>query len=234
MNGTNRFNEETKMRKTWLIFTMLWVLLLSGWLLAEDAVRIDAQKRPKIVRQVKPVYPEEAKKLGLQGVVELEATINSAGKVIAVKVLPAQTSQPLLEAAAVAALRQWKYAPYMINGKAKAVIFTVTITFALGDKKEDKPAEINLAERPRRISDVKPVYPEEALKQGIQGVVIVEATIDEKGDVVAAKALPGKNPQPLLEAAALTSVRQWKFEPVIKDGKAVKVTFTVTINFTLK
>lgn len=222
------------MKKTWLIFTMLWVLLMSGWLLAEDAVRIDAQKRPKLINQVKPVYPEEAKKQGLQGVVEMEATISRSGKVIAVKVLPAQTPQPLLEAAAVAAVRQWKYAPYMINGKARAVIFTVTVTFALGDKKGDTQAEKTFAERPRRISDVKPVYPEEALKQGIQGVVIVEATIDEKGDVVAAKALPGKNPQPLLEEAALTSVKQWKFEPVIKDGKACKVTFSVTINFALK
>ncbi len=204
------------MKRTLLIFTMLWVLVLSGWLLAEDAVRIDAQKRPKIISQVKPVYPEEARKLGLQGVVELEATINRAGNVIAVKVLPAPAPQPLLAAAAVAAVRQWKYAPYVINGKAKAVIFTVTITFALGDKKADNPAEKTFAERPKRISDVKPVYPEEALKQGIQGVVIVEATIDEKGDVVAARALPGKNPQPLLEAAALTAVRQWKFEPVIK------------------
>jgi len=222
------------MKKTWLIFTMLWVLLMSVWLLAEDAVRIDAQKRPKIISQVKPVYPEEAKKQGLQGVVELEATINRAGHVVGVKVLPAQAPQPLLEAAAVAAVRQWKYAPYKINGKAQAVIFTVTITFALSDKKEDQQAAKAFDDRPKRISDVKPVYPEEALKQGIQGVVLVEATIDEKGDVVAAKALPAKNPQPLLEEAALTAVRQWKFEPIIKNGKACTVTFTVTINFALK
>lgn len=222
------------MKKTWLIFTMLWVLLASVGLLAEDAVRIDAQKRPKIISKVKPVYPEEARKQGLQGVVEMEATINRAGKVIAVKVLPAQAPQPLLEQAAVAAVRQWKYAPYMINGKAQAVIFTVTVNFVLSDIKEDKPAAETFDQRPKRISDVKPVYPEEALKQRIQGVVIVEATIDEKGDVVAAKALPGKNPQPLLEEAALTSVKQWKFKPVIKDGKACKFTFTVTINFALK
>jgi TonB family protein len=234
MNGTLRFGEETKMKKTWLIFTMLWVLLVSVWLLAEDAVRIDAQKRPKIVSQVKPVYPAEALKQKIQGAVELEATINTAGAVVGVKVLPAQTPQPLLEKAAVAALRQWKYAPYKINGKAKAVIFTVTITFALSDKKEEKQAANAFDTRPKRISDVKPVYPEEALKQGIQGRVLVEATIDEKGDVVAAKALPGENPQPLLEEAALTAVKQWKFEPFIQGGKAVKVTFTVTINFALK
>ncbi len=222
------------MKKTWLIFTMLWVLLSSAWLKAEDAVRIDAQQRPKLVKKIAPVYPEEARKQGIQGVVELEATIDRAGTVIGVKVLPAQTPQPLLEQAAVAALRQWKYAPYMINGNAKAVIFTVTITFALDAKKEDAQSAKNFAERPKRISAVNPVYPEEALKQRIQGVVLVEATIDEKGDVVAAKAMPGKVQQPLLAEAALTAVRQWKFEPIIKGGKACKATFTVTINFRLK
>ena len=44
-------------------------------------------------------------------------------------------------------------------------------------------------------------------------VVVIEATTDEIGDVVAAKVLPSKNPQPLLEAAALAAVRQWKYEP---------------------
>lgn len=223
------------MKKTWLVLSVLGALLLSGGLAAEDALRIDAQKRPKIIKKVKPVYPEEAIKKGLQGVVEMEATINRAGKVVDVKVLPAQPpAQPLLAEAAVAALRQWKYAPYLVNGKAKPVIFTVTLNFALAPKNEDVQPVKALDERPKKISDVKPVYPEEALKQRIQGVVVVEATTDEKGDVVAVRIVPGKTSQPLLEEAALTAVRQWKYEPAVKDGKAVGVTFTVTINFALK
>ena len=124
------------MNKIFLIFVALWALTAGVWLTAEDAVRIDAQKRPKIVKMVKPVYPEEALKQKIQGAVELEATINVKGDVVAVKVLPAQNPQPLLEQAAVAALRQWKYEPYMIGGKVKPVIFNVTITFALSADKE--------------------------------------------------------------------------------------------------
>ena len=221
------------MKKTWLVFPVLWMLLLNCGLAAEDALRIDAQKRPKIIKKVKPVYPAAAVKKGIQGVVEMEATINSAGDVVDVKVLPNPASQPLLEEAAVAALRQWKYEPYLINGTARAVIFTVTLTFALAPKEtEPQPAKA-FDERPKKISDVKPVYPEEALKQRIQGSVQVKATTDEKGEVTAAEIVPGKSPQPLLEEAALTAVRQWKFEPAIKDGKAVSVTFVVTINFKL-
>lgn len=222
------------MKKMLLIFAMLWVLLFSAWLKAEDAVRIDARQRPKLVKKIAPLYPEEARKQGIQGVVELEATINRAGTVIGVKVLPAQTPQPLLEQAAVAALRQWQYAPYMINGKATAVIFTVPITFAMGANKEDALSGKTFVKRPKRISAVNPVYPEEALKQRIQGMVLIEAIIDEKGDVVAAKALPGKDRQPLLEEAALSAVGQWKFEPISRGGRACKATFTVTVNFRLK
>jgi len=135
---------------------------------------------------------------------------------------------------ALGSMKQWRYAPYLIGGQAKAVIFTVTFTFALSDIKEEMQAEKTFDEYPKKISDVKPVYPEEALKQGIQGLVLVEATTDEKGNVVAVKVLPGKNPQPLLEEAAVTAVKQWKFAPAIKDGKAVSVTFTVNIKFALK
>lgn len=218
------------MKRAFLIFLALWLLMVGVLLKAEDAVRIDAQKRPKLISQVKPVYPEEAKKQGLQGVVEMEATINRAGNVIAVKVLPAQTPQPLLEKAAVEALRQWKYAPYVISGKAKAVTFTVTVNFMLAAKPPVVPAE----ERPKLIKMVKPVYPEEAAKQGIEGMAMIEATIDDKGNIVSARVLPVENSRPQLEEAALTAVKQWKYEPYVKNGKALSVTFTVTLNFRLQ
>jgi protein TonB len=218
------------MKRAFLIFLALWLLMVGVLLKAEDAVRIDAQKRPKIVKQVKPVYPKEAFAQKIQGVVELEATINTTGDVVGVKVLPAKTPQPLLEKAAVEALRQWKYAPYLIGGKAKAVTFTVTVSFMLAAKPPVVPAE----ERPKLIKMVKPVYPEEAAKQGIEGMVMIEATIDDKGDIVSARVLPVENSRPQLEEAALTAVKQWKYEPYVKNGKALSVTFTVTLNFRLQ
>jgi TonB family protein len=54
-------------------------------------------------------------------------------------VLPSENPQPLLEEAALAAIRQWKYEPFMVKGKAVAVNFTVTMNFALDkEKKQDE------------------------------------------------------------------------------------------------
>ena len=83
---------------------------------------------PKLIKRVDPVYPEAARKAGIQGIVLLEATTDEQGNVVKVRVLK---SVPELDQAAVDSLKQWKYEPMVIEGKAKGVVFTVTIKFAL-------------------------------------------------------------------------------------------------------
>jgi periplasmic protein TonB len=83
---------------------------------------------------------------------------------------------------------------------------------------------------PRKIVNVQPVYPEIARDAGIQGLVIIEATIDERGSVVDARVLRS---QPLLDGAALAAVRQWRYTPTLLNGVPVRVLMTVTINFSL-
>jgi len=61
-------------------------------------------------------------------VVIIEATTDMYGRVASVKIL---RSIPLLDQAAVDAVRQWVYEPMVINGKPRGVIFTVTVTFKL-------------------------------------------------------------------------------------------------------
>jgi protein TonB len=60
--------------------------------------------------------------------------------------------------------------------------------------------------------------------------VIIEATIDEHGDVIRAQVLRSI---PLLDGAALGAVRQWRFSPTLLNGVAVPIVMTVTVNFTL-
>ena len=88
-------------------------------------------KPPKIVTMVEPIYPEEARKQGIEGVVILEATADVEGKVQAVKVLRGVSG---LNQAAIDAVKQWTYEPMIINGKPKPAIFTVTVNFKLKDK----------------------------------------------------------------------------------------------------
>jgi len=83
---------------------------------------------PTKTRDVPPNYPEVARAARVQGVVILEATIGPTGNVTAVNVL---RSVPLLDEAALDAVRQWAYTPTLLNGVPVPVIMTVTVNFQL-------------------------------------------------------------------------------------------------------
>jgi periplasmic protein TonB len=83
---------------------------------------------PKKIRTVAPVYPEDAKAAGVQGVVMLEAVIGTNGSVIEIEV---RRSVPMLDDAAIEAVRQWEYTPTLLNGEPVELLMTVTINFTL-------------------------------------------------------------------------------------------------------
>ena len=85
-------------------------------------------KPPKLIKEVKPIYPEAARKAGIEGVVILEATTDKYGRVQRVKIL---RSIPELDQAAMDAVKQWVYEPKIIDEKPRGVIFTVTVVFKL-------------------------------------------------------------------------------------------------------
>lgn len=84
---------------------------------------------------------------------------------------------------------------------------------------------------PRKIKDVKPVYPDALLLSRAHGSVVIEATIGVDGKVQSAKVLVSV---PLLDSAALDAVRQWEYEPSMLNGVAVAVIMTVVVNFSLQ
>ena len=85
-------------------------------------------RMPVKVVDVAPMYPTIARTAHVQGVVILEAVLDAAGRVDEVHVL---RSIPLLDQAAVDAVRQWRYTPTQLNGRAVPVIMTVTVNFTL-------------------------------------------------------------------------------------------------------
>ena len=95
----------------------------------------------------------------------------------------------------------------------------------------DEPIRIgNGVPPPTKIHDVPPVYPPAAREAGVQGLVILEATIDPTGEVGSLEVLRSV---PELEEAAVAAVEQWRYEPTLVDGAPVSVLMTVTINFLL-
>jgi protein TonB len=83
---------------------------------------------------------------------------------------------------------------------------------------------------PRKIVHVPVVYPEAARQARIEGRVLLEATIDERGVITGLRVLRS---QPLLDGAAIAAVRQWRYTPTLLNGVPVRVLLTITVNFTL-
>jgi protein TonB len=84
--------------------------------------------------------------------------------------------------------------------------------------------------RPRKVKDVRPVYPQPAMSARVGGNVLIEATIGVDGKVHNARVLRSIA---LLDQAALDAVRQWEFEPSRLNGEAVAVTMVIIVTFAL-
>lgn len=84
-------------------------------------------KPPKVIKKVVPEYPKEAKEQRIQGIVVLECQTDKDGNVRDVKVLK---GHPVLNQAAIDAVKQWKFEPYKEDGVPKPVKFTITVKFS--------------------------------------------------------------------------------------------------------
>jgi len=87
-----------------------------------------AIREPMKLHNVTPVYPDIAKQARVQGIVILEATIGPDGTVSDVRIL---RGIPLLDQAAIDAVKQWRYTATLLNGVPVPVIMTVTVNFKL-------------------------------------------------------------------------------------------------------
>ncbi len=81
---------------------------------------------PRRVKNVNPIYPIEARQNHVMGVVKIKATIDVEGKVVAATVVQ---SVPMLDQAALDAVKQWEYSPTLLKGVPVPIIMTVTVAF---------------------------------------------------------------------------------------------------------
>ena len=112
--------------------------------------------------------------------------------------------------------------------------------------------EVTAPGEPKLVHQVRPAYPPDAKTEGIQGLFMIDVVIGKDGVIKDArlvvsaptperlKALEPKKGTPAalegdarLGAAALDAVKQWRYAPILKDGKPVDFKATVTVNFKL-
>ncbi len=81
-----------------------------------------------LIKKVVPIYPPTAQQARVQGAVVLQAEISKDG---AVEELRGISGHPLLIPAAIDAVKQWQYKPYLVNGEPVAMDTTITVDFTL-------------------------------------------------------------------------------------------------------
>jgi len=104
-----------------------WQRKLSGFF--SGRIRVDyAEQKQRLVSSLQPAYPSLARLQHIEGPVRLEVEISREGGVESVKVL---SGHPLLAPAAEAAVRQWRFLPYALDGKPFPVVTIIDVAFRL-------------------------------------------------------------------------------------------------------
>jgi periplasmic protein TonB len=93
-----------------------------------DGPVMDYDQAPRLLQQVRPQYPQEAFVKKIEGTVELEIVIDASGHVSNARVT---RSIPLLDAAAVACVKQWRFAPAIKNGRPVPTVARAPVTFRI-------------------------------------------------------------------------------------------------------
>jgi TonB family protein len=107
----------------------------------------------------------------------------------------------------------------------------VLINDARPDAAQDPVRVGGQVKEPKKIKDVRPVYPASAQADGRQGIAIIEAQIGVDGTITSAKTIRSIGDD--LDAAALDAVTQWRFTPTLLNGVPVPVIMTVSVTFRL-
>jgi TonB family protein len=112
--------------------TLCWVVILLADLpsTGQQAAEITRAKADEhLVKRVEPDYPPIAKTVRLQGKVVLKVTISKDGAVTAARIV---SGHPMLAPAAVQAVKQWRYKPFIVDGRAMEITTVIEVPFSLG------------------------------------------------------------------------------------------------------
>jgi len=218
---------------------------------------------------VEPEYPESALADHVsERPVFLSIVIDQQGKVTEAAPVPRDEWPPnwsfsedaRLRDAAIQAVKQWEYKPYLLNGKPVEVETQAVVKFKTRPSAGGVPGGVRggsggviggiigstappprVAQQPKlRVSSaamevnllkrVEPVYPTLARKAQIQGEVRLQAVVSKTGVL---ENLRGVSGHPLLIQAAMDAVRQWQYKPFLLNGEPIEAEGEVIVVFRL-
>ena len=229
-----------------LIALTLNAVILAGPILAgliyTDTLNLKQFETTFLMAPPPPPPPPPAPAAPLVKAAPAHRVFENAGKLIAPSVVPKTIADikeaplpPDFEGGGVAGGVPGGVAGGSMGGVIGGVIGGVntTVVAPLAPKSSGPKAPVRVGGRvrePRLTMRVDPTYPPLAKQTHLQGVVIIDAIVDEQGNVVEAKIVSGP---PLLIQSALDAVKKWKYEPTYLNDQPVPVQLNVTVNFRL-
>lgn len=212
----------------------------------DDEVYRVVEDQPNLIGGMKAlaedvVYPEMAKKAGLEGRVFVEFIVDERGNVQDPTVTKGEHN--LLNEAAIEAVKQQTFEPGMQRGEPVKVQMTLPVTFKLPTSPTpEAPNSEDLIETPQpqgapkieggyQALQQKLSYPDLVRKAGIEGTVRVTFTVDETGTVQQPRVT--NSVHDALDAAAIEAVKSVSFIPAEENGTPVSTQMTLPITFNL-
>ena len=191
----------------------------------------EVEAPPELLQSVKSVYPP-----GVTVRLELKVNVDSSVSVVNVLKGPEEFHQ-----AAIDAISQYRFKPGTLNGKVVPVRMTQPIIFRLpkqqtpppasGDADSSKVLEFFMVEvKPKVLHSVELMYPEEAIRDSLEGKVFLKFIVNVDGSVSDVRVLRGPE---VFHQAAIDAVSQYRFKPAEHNGKPVAVWMTQPVSFRL-
>ena len=194
------------------------------------------------------MYPDKARRAGVQGDVWLDVIVLADGTVKSVMVAKSLDTVFGLDQAAIAAVRQWQYPP-LSDGRASRPPLQIVVPFRLPDA-PPAVARVTVEEfgnsafrptpndprvvPPKLLQQVPPVYTTAGFRARIVGSVEVDAVVLPDGTVGQVRVVKSLDKATGLDDQALGAAREWTFKPGTLDGKPVPMIVGIALTFSLR
>jgi TonB family protein len=190
-----------------------------------------------VVYATPPLYSDEARRRGIEGVVTAEVHVDANGKVSGLRVVKGLGFG--LDQNALLAVRDWQFVPGKRDGSPVEMTTRVDVEFSLRNEELNEIIANDMAHRvgpdvspPRIIYRVEPEYSESAKGERLTGTVVLDLMIREDGTPNVLRVVRSLRSD--LDENAINALEQWRLSPAMKDGMPVKVRVNVEVNFNLK
>jgi TonB family protein len=176
-----------------------------------------------------PLYSDDARQRGIEGVVVIQARIDADGRVQSPRVRAGLGFG--LDQNAIVALRQWRFQPAARNGLPVAADTEIEIEFNLRQEALNELIANDMATQvgpgvtpPRAVFTLQPPRSPRA-----PGLVVLDVVLLEDGRPKIVRVLRSGGPE--LDDSAILTFEQWRFSPAVRDGRPVKVRMTAEVHF---